>query len=413
MPFGTLFGDLEEVYAFCREREDHRHDVEFEADGVVVKVDQLAQRDELGYTSKSPRWAIAYKFPPEEKTTRLKEIQVNTGRTGAVTPFAVLEPVQLSGATVSMATLHNEDEIARKDIRVGDWVLVRRAGEVIPQVIAPVLSRRAGDEVPWTPPTVCPRCETPLVREEGEAVRRCPNELCPSRGVESLFHFAGRGAMDIEGLGYKTIIELWQRELVRDPGDIYSVTREQLLDLPLYADKKADLVLSSIEGSKSRGLARLLVGLGIRHVGPPTARALAGAFGSLDAIAGASVEELTTVEGVGSVMAEAIRGWFTSARNRSIVDKLRRAGVKLTEQRVERTGPLAGKTFVLTGALPSLSREQATKLIEGAGGKVTSSVSKKTDFVVVGENPGSKYDRAVQLGVETIDEAEFLRRLDR
>jgi DNA ligase (NAD+) len=405
MAFGTLFDDLEKVYAFCREREDHRHDVEFEADGVVVKVDQLAQRDELGYTSKSPRWAIAYKFPPEEKTTRLKAIQVNTGRTGAVTPFAVLEPVQLSGATVSMATLHNEDEIARKDIRVGDWVLVRRAGDVIPQVIAPVPSRRTGDEEVWKPPAVCPRCETPLVREEGEAVRRCPNELCPSRGVESLFHFAGRGAMDIEGLGYKTIIELWQRELVRDPGDIYTVSREQLLELPLYADKKADLVLASVEGSKSRGLARLLVGLGIRHVGPPTARALAAAFGSVDAIAEASVEELTAAEGVGPVMAEAIRGWFASARNRSIVEKLRSAGVKTTEERVERTGPLAGKTFVLTGALPSLSREQATKLIEGAGGKVTSSVSKKTDYVVAGESPGTKLARAQEFGVTVIDEA--------
>jgi DNA ligase (NAD+) len=405
MPWGTLFGDLEQVYSFCREREDRRHDVEFEADGVVVKVDQLAQRDELGYTSKSPRWAVAYKFPPEEKTTRLKAIEVNTGRTGAVTPFAVLEPVQLSGATVSMATLHNEDEIARKDIRVGDWVLVRRAGEVIPQVIAPVPSKRTGDEVVWTPPTECPRCQTRLVREEGEAVRRCPNELCPSRGVESLIHFAGRGAMDIEGLGYKTVIELWQRELARDPGDLYSITREQLLELPLYADKKADLVLASLEGSKSRGLARVLVGLGIRHVGPPTARQLAGELGSIDAIAEAPAEQLTAVEGVGPVMAEAIRAWFDSPRNRRIVEKLRNAGVAMTEERAERTGPLLGKTFVLTGALPGLTREQATKLVEEAGGKVVSSVSKKTDYVVAGEAPGTKLTRAQELGVAVLDEA--------
>jgi DNA ligase (NAD+) len=405
MPSGRLLTDLDQVYAFCREREDHRHDAEFEADGVVVKVDQLGQRDELGYTSKSPRWAIAYKFPPEEKTTRLRDIAVNTGRTGAVTPFAVLEPVVLSGATVSMATLHNEDEIARKDIRIGDWVLVRRAGEVIPQVIGPVPSKRTGDEIVWTPPTECPRCQTRLVREEGEAVRRCPNDLCPSRGVESLFHFAGRGAMDIEGLGYKTIIELWERELVRDPGDLYTVTRDQLLSLPLYADKKADLVLSSVEGSRNRGLARVLVGLGIRHVGPPTARLLATHFGSIDAIATASAEELTAVEGVGPVMAEGIRGWFDSARNRGIVDKLRAAGVVMTEERVERTGPLLGRTLVLTGTLPTLTREGATKLVESAGGKVASSVSKKTDYVVAGESAGTKLARAQELGVTIVDEA--------
>jgi DNA ligase (NAD+) len=401
---GQLFGDLEQVYAFAGEREANRHDVEFEADGVVVKVDQLGQREELGYTSKSPRWAIAYKFPPEEKTTRLNAIQVNVGRTGAVTPFAVLEPVQLSGATVSMATLHNEDEIARKDIRVRDWVHVRRAGEVIPQVIGPVPSKRTGEEEVWTPPTECPRCQTRLVREEGKAVRLCPNELCPSRGVESLIHFAGRGAMDIEGLGYKTVIELWQRELVRDPGDLYSVIRDQLLELPLYADRKADVVLASIEGSKSRGLARVLVGLGIRHVGPPTARLLAQELGSIDAIAEASTERLTAVEGVGPVMAEAIRAWFDSPRNRDIVEKLRNAGVTMTEQREERTGPLLGKTLVLTGALPTLTRDEATKLVESAGGKVASSVSKKTDYVVAGESPGTKLTRAQDLGVPVLDE---------
>ncbi|MGH2690018.1 MAG: NAD-dependent DNA ligase LigA, partial [Actinomycetota bacterium] len=407
MPGGRLFEDLEQVYAFCGEREAHRHDAEFEADGVVVKVDQLGQRDELGYTSKSPRWAIAYKFPPEEKTTRLRDIAVNTGRTGAVTPFAILEPVVLSGATVSMATLHNEDEIARKDIRIGDWVLVRRAGEVIPQVMGPVPSRRTGEELVWTPPTECPRCQTRLVRVEGEAVRRCPNDLCPSRGVESLFHFAGRGAMDIEGLGYKTIIELWERELVRDPGDIYSVTRAQLLSLPLYADKKADLVLASVESSRERGLARVLVGLGIRHVGPPTARLLASHFGSVDAIAEATPEELTAVEGVGPVMAEGIRAWFDSERNRGIVEKLRAAGVVMSEERVERTGPLVGKTLVLTGTLPTLTREAATRLVEDAGGKVASSVSKKTDYVVAGENAGTKLTRAHELGVAVVDEARL------
>ena len=400
-----LATDLEAVYDFCRHWEAHRHDLGFEVDGVVVKVDQLAQREELGYTSKSPRWAIAYKFPPEEKTTRLLDIKTHVGRTGAVTPFAQLEAVVLSGGTVTQATLHNEDEIARKDIRVGDWVLVRRAGDVIPEVIAPVVSRRTGEERAFRMPGDCPVCGTPLVRPEGEKVRRCPNELCPSRGVEALFHFAGRGAMDIEGLGERTIFELWERGLVRDPGDVYRLSRDQLLSLPLFADKKADLVLSSIEASKDRGLARVLVGLGIRHVGPPTARDLTEAFGSMEAIAGASEESLSAVEGIGPVLAASIRGWFDSPRNAEIVAKLRAAGVRLAEQRHDATGPLAGRTFVLTGSLPNLTRDEAAKLIVDAGGAVTSSVSKKTDYVVVGENPGSKLARAEALGIPTLDEA--------
>ncbi|MEA2532823.1 MAG: ligase [Actinomycetota bacterium] len=400
-----LATDLEAVYDFCRYWEAHRHDLGFEVDGVVVKVDQIAQRDELGYTSKSPRWAIAYKFPPEEKTTRLVDIKTHVGRTGAVTPFAQLEAVVLSGGTVTQATLHNEDEIARKDIRIGDWVLVRRAGDVIPEVIAPVVSRRTGEERAFRMPEDCPVCGTPLVRPEGEKVRRCPNELCPSRGVEALFHFAGRGAMDIEGLGERTIFELWERGLVRDPGDVYSLTRDQLLSLPLFADKKADLVLSSVEASKDRGLARVLVGLGIRHVGPPTARDLTAAFGSIDAIAGASEESLSAVEGVGPVLAASIRGWFDNPRNAEIVEKLKASGVRLAEERVEATGPLAGKTFVLTGSLPNLTRDEAARLVTDAGGTVTSSVSKKTDFVVVGENPGSKLARAEALAIPVLDEA--------
>ena len=399
-----LATDLEAVYDFCRHWEEHRHDVAFEADGVVAKVDQLTQREELGYTAKSPRWAIAYKFPPEEKTTRLLEVLVHVGRTGAVTPFARLEPVVLSGATVTQATLHNEDEIARKDIRIGDWVLVRRAGEVIPEVVAPVVSRRTGAEHRFQMPRSCPVCRTPLVRPEGEKVWRCPNEACPSRGVEALIHFAGRQAMDIEGLGEKTVMELWERALARDPGDLYFVTREQLLSLPLFADKKADQVLASLEASKDRGLARVLVGLGIRHVGPPTSRDLTRAFGSIDAIAAASEEELGAVDGVGPVLAASLRAWFDNPRNQAIVAKLRTAGVRMSEQRVEVTGPLTGKSFVLTGALPTLTRDQATKLIVDAGGAAVSSVSKKTDFVLAGENPGSKLARAEALGIPIIDE---------
>jgi DNA ligase (NAD+) len=400
-----LAEDLESVYDFCRHWEAHRHDVSFEADGVVAKVDQLAQREELGYTSKSPRWAIAYKFPPEEKTTRLLEIRTHVGRTGAVTPFAFLEPVILSGATVTQATLHNEDEIRRKDIRIGDWVLVRRAGEVIPEVVSPVVSRRTGEERSFEMPTACPVCRTPLVRPEGEKVWRCPNEACPSRGVEALIHFAGRSAMDIEGLGEKTIEELWERELARDPGDLYSVTRDQLLSLPLFADKKADQVLASLASSRDRGLTRVLVGLGIRHVGPPTARDLTQAFGSIEAIAGATEEELAAVDGVGPILAASIRSWFDNARNQAIVAKLSAAGVRLVEERVEVTGVLSGRSFVLTGTLPTLTRDQATQRIVEAGGSVVSGVSKKTDYVVAGESPGSKLARAEALGVRILDEA--------
>ncbi len=410
MSEARLFPDLERVYRFCRGWEKHRHDVAFEVDGVVVKVDQLNQREELGYTSKSPRWAIAYKFPPEEKTTRVLDIRVHVGRTGAVTPFAQLEPVVLSGATVSLATLHNEDEVARKDIRIGDWVLVRRAGEVIPEVIAPVLSKRTGAERRFRMPEVCPVCKTRLVRPEGEKVWRCPNDTCPSRGVEALLHFAGRQAMDIEGLGGRTVMALWERGWVRDVGDIYSLTRDQLLDLPLYADKKADLVASSIEHSKGRGLARVLVGLGIRHVGPPTARLLAGELGSIDAIAASSEEYLCALDQVGPIVAREIRAWFDSPRNRAIIDKLKSAGVKLSEDREEPSGPLAGTVFVLTGTLPNWTRTEAAAAIRQAGGTVASSVSRKTDYVVAGDSPGSKLTRAKELGILILDE-EGLRSL--
>lgn len=411
-PESKLIPDLEQVFKYCEDWQARRHDVAFEADGVVVKVDQIGQREELGYTSKSPRWAIAYKFPPEEKTTRLNAIQVNVGRTGAVTPFAVLEPVILGGARVVMATLHNADEIARKDIRIGDTVLVRRAGEVIPEVIAPVLTKRTGKEKKFKMPANCPICKTPLERPSGEKVWRCPNESCPSRGMRSIEHFAARGAMDIEGLGEKTVIELWDRGLIGDVGDIYSLTREQLLALPLFADKKADQLLDAIESSKSRGLARVLVGLGIRHVGPPTARALTEQFRTIDAIASAGEDELMAVEEIGAVVARAIREFFSSPRNKEVIEKLKAAGIKLEEEKTRRaTGSLSGTTFVLTGTLPTLSRDEAAAMIEAAGGKVASSVSKKTDYVLAGANPGSKLAKAEQLGVEIIDEETFRKLL--
>ncbi|HYN98835.1 MAG TPA: NAD-dependent DNA ligase LigA [Actinomycetota bacterium] len=413
MHHNRAFSELQSAFEFCQHWENHRHDLSFEVDGVVVKVDDLGSREELGYTSKSPRWAIAYKFPPEEKTTKLLEIELNVGRTGAVTPFAVLEPVQLSGATVTHATLHNADEVERKDIRAGDTVLVRRAGEVIPQVIAPIVSKRTGDEKKFVMPTHCPVCGTELLREAGEAVWRCPNDECPSRGVEELFHFASRGAMDIEGLGYKAAVQLRELGFVKDPGDIYSLTRDQLLQLPLFGDKKADQLMASIENSKKAGLARALVAIGIRDVGPPTARLLADQFGSMNQIAAATVEELTAVEGIGPIVAQRIKDFFESPRNQGIVRKMADAGVVLEQERVEpKVGHLTGKSFVLTGGLDRWSREETQQLIEDAGGKVISGVSKKTDYVVVGEKPGSKLAKAEALGITLLNEQQLADLLD-
>ncbi len=413
MEHNRAFSELQAAFEFCWHWENHRHDLSFEVDGVVVKVDDLGSREELGYTSKSPRWAIAYKFPPEEKTTKLRNIVVNVGRTGAVTPFALLEPVRLSGAMVSQATLHNADEVARKDIRIGDTVLVRRAGEVIPQVIAPIVSKRTGEEQVFVMPTHCPVCGTGLQREEGEAVWRCPNDECPSRGVEELFHFASRGAMDIEGLGYKAAIQLREMGFVKDPGDIYSLTRDQLLQLPLFGDKKADQLMASIESSKQAGLVRALVAVGIRDVGPPTARLLADEFGSMDRVAAATVEELTAVEGIGPIVAQRIRDFFESPRNQGIVKKMADAGVVLAQARIEpKVGHLTGKSFVLTGGLERWSRDETQQVIEEAGGKVVSSVSKKTDYVVVGEKPGSKLAKAEALGITLLNEEALAELLE-
>ncbi|MBW3591664.1 MAG: NAD-dependent DNA ligase LigA [Actinobacteria bacterium] len=413
MEQNRTYETLEEAYEFCRHWESRRHDLSFEVDGVVVKVNDLDAREELGYTSKSPRWATAYKFPPEEKTTLLKDIVVNVGRTGAVTPFALLEPVRLSGAIVSQATLHNADEVERKDVRIGDTVLVRRAGEVIPQVIAPIPSKRTGKERKFVMPTHCPVCDSKLAREEGEAVWRCLNSRCPSRGVEELFHFGSRSAMDIEGLGYKAAVWLREMGFVSDPGDLYSLSKEQLLQLPLFGEKKADQLLDSIERSKQAGLARVLVALGIRDVGPPTARLLADEFGSIDRIAAASQEELTAIEGIGPIVAERIRDFFASPASKRILGKMRAAGVVMEHQRPKIVrGPLTGQSFVLTGGLERWSRDEAGRIIEAAGGKVVSSVSRKASYVVVGQNPGSKLARAETLGIPLLDEQGLADLLD-
>jgi DNA ligase (NAD+) len=410
-PFPKLVG----VEEYIKKAEADRHARDYETDGVVVKVDALAEQRELGFTAKSPRWAVAYKFPPEERTTRLRDIQINIGRTGAATPFAMLEPVFVGGATVSLATLHNEDEVHRKDVRIGDWVTVRRAGDVIPEVVGPMVARRTGEERVWHMPERCPFCGNPIVRPEGEAVARCSGGFaCPSRLREYLFHFAGRGGMDIEGLGYKTVDLLLRKGLIADPGDIYSLEPDDLLQFEGWAEVSVGNLMRAIDRSRGQPLHRLLVALGIPHVGGTVARLLARRYRSLDRIMAASEEELAGIEGVGPVIARSVGEWSEDQANGALVEKLRAAGVGLADPEPEGVDQhlLAGVTLVITGTLDGLSRETAKVAVEERGGKVTSSVSKKTTALVVGEAPGTKLAKAEQLGVPTIDEALLLRLLD-
>jgi DNA ligase (NAD+) len=413
-PETELLDSLEEVFGFCERWQEHRHDIDYEIDGVVVKVDQVSLQEELGATSHAPRWAIAYKFPPEERTTLLNKIAVHTGRTGVVTPFAMLEPVFVGGVTVTTATLHNEDEVKRKDVREGDTVIVRRAGDVIPEVVGPVPAKRPKNARRWRFPKRCDSCNTELVRKEGEAYWRCPNKRgCPSQNVEWLAAFASRGGMDIEHLGYKTGFALIEQGWVKDPGDVYAITEEQLAQLPGFKEKSINNLLSAIEAAKDRPIWRLLTALNIPHVGWHVAQVLAEAFPSIDALAKASVEELQAVEEIGPEIARSVHEWFHDKQNLKLVEKLRKAGVRVKDKArpKPKKGPLTGKTIVLTGGLESMSREEATKAAQEAGARVASSVSKKTDFVVAGADPGSKYDKALSLGVETVDEKEFLKRL--
>jgi DNA ligase (NAD+) len=414
-PTTTGVDSIDEVEAFLTNWEEHRHSIDWEIDGAVIKVDQTELQRELGTTSHAPRWAIAFKFPPEERTALLKKIDVHTGRTGKVTPFAVLEPVAVGGVTITTATLHNEDEVRRKDVREKDTVIVRRAGDVIPEIVGPVLSKRPKSARKWKMPKACPSCGTPLIRREGEVDYRCPNKAgCPSQGQEWLFHFAGRGALDIEGLGYKTLWALVEKGLVQDPADIYTLTAKQLEQLEGFAEKSITNLLRQIEGSKDRPLWRLLVGLNIRHVGTHVAQLLAAAFGSIDSLAAASVDDIDEVPGIGPEIAASVREWFEDPENLALIERLRAAGVRMADERavaVPTGGPLTGTTIVLTGTMPSMTREEGTELAQEAGARVASSVSKKTDFVVAGENAGSKLTKAESLGVEVIDEAEFRRRL--
>ena len=404
-PESRQVDDLDAVYDFCTHWQDHRHDVPYEIDGCVIKVDSIAQQEELGYTSKAPRWAIAYKFPPEERTTELEDIFVHTGRTGVVTPFAKLDPVFVGGVTVTTATLHNEDEVARKDVRPGDTVIVRRAGDVIPEVVGPVLSKRPKGAKPWKFPKKCPSCKSELVRNEGESATRCVNVECPMQRVERIFHFAGRGGMDIEGLGYQTVSALIDAGHLTDIADIYFLTPEQVAELEGFGDKSIDNLMKSIEKSRSRDLGNVIAALGVPMVGSTVAQLLAREVRSLEKLQELSAEEFEAIEGIGPIMAQSIEAFFSEPKNREILQKLREGGVDPVPPPQAKEGPLTGKTFVITGSLEKFSRSEAQAAIEEHGGKVVSSVSKKTDYVVVGDSPGSKYDKALQLGIEIVDES--------
>lgn len=408
---------IEAVAETCLHWQEHRHDLDFEIDGVVVKVDDTAQREILGFTSRAPRWAIAYKFPPEERTTTLLDIQVSVGRTGRATPFAVLDPVFVGGSTVGMATLHNQDQVAAKDVRPGDTVIVRKAGDVIPEVVGPVVTPGVERPEPWEFPTNCPVCDTPLVRPEGEADTRCVAPDCPAQRNQKIAYFASRGAMDIEGLGEQMVEKLTDAELIKDPADLYSITVEQLIELDRIGQTSAQNLVDEIEKSKSRPLPKFLTALGVRHFGPAATKALVAEFHTVDEIMSKSVEELAAVDGVGDVIANTVKTWFEQDANRVYIEKFRAAGVNFGDPDAARLAAeakasvpqtLEGKAVVVTGTLANYNREEAGEAITSRGGKNPGSVSKKTFALVVGESAGaSKLTKAESLGVPILDEAGF------
>jgi DNA ligase (NAD+) len=409
------FTSLEEAIAYCQSFAERRDSLGFEIDGMVIKLDDLTLSNALGFVGKDPRGAIAFKFAARESTTILRDVQVKIGRTGAITPNAILEPVQVGGITISNATLHNYDDIARKDIRIGDRVTVKRAGDVIPYVAGPVVAARTGKERVIVAPTRCPACDTPLTQKEGEVAIFCLNPDCPGKLDRAIEHFVGKGALDIEGLGEKIVVQLIDAELVSDVADLYALSKEQLLGLDKFADKKAQNLIEAIAASKQRPVARLLVGLGIRHVGETVARDLIAHFGSLDALMHANADDLQQVEGIGPIVAQSVVEWRSRESNLALIAKLQQAGVRTAEEAQQQTArqfhlAFADKTFVITGTL-SQSRDEIAAWIIERGGKVTDSVSKKTDYLVVGENAGSKLTKAQQLGVKILNERE-LRQLD-
>jgi len=414
----ALRHSLDEVEKYHQSWGEKREEFPYEADGIVAKVNAIALQEELGTVAHEPRWAIAYKFPAIQGTTKLLNIGINVGRTGSLNPYAILEPVRVGGVVISSAALHNEEDIHRKDIRIGDWVVLQRAGEVIPEIVEPIVSRRTGKEKTFHMPSRCPVCGSEVIKPEGEAMHRCTNAACPSQALERIKHFVSRGAMDLDGVGEKLCQALFEAGLIKDVADLYYLTKEELLGLERMADKNASKVLKSIEASKDRPLARVIFALGILHVGDQYAELLAEHFASIDDLAKASQEDLSSIPSIGPKIAEGILAFFRQERNRQIIQKLRKAGVKL--EKPEKVGEglvpsrsFAGLEFVLTGKLESFSRSEAEAKIKALGGKAGSDVTRKTSYVVVGADPGSKSAKAEKLGIKTLSEAEFLEMLNK
>ncbi len=409
-----LCHDVEQVKTYYDRLLNDRNDLPYEIDGIVVKVNEFELQERLGELSRSPRWAVAWKFPPQQETTRVKDILVSVGRTGALTPVAILEPVRVGGVEVSRATLHNEDEVKKKDVRIGDMVTIQRAGDVIPEVVNVIPSRRTGREKEFSMPDKCPVCGSKVERPQGEAIHRCTGIACPAQIKENLAHFVSRGAMDMDGLGYKFLDQMVDRKLIVDQADLYFLKKEDVMKMDRMGDKLAENLLSAIDKSRNPSLTNLIFALGIRNVGDHLADVLAKNFRSIDNLAKQPLEDLTEVHEIGPIVAESIYNFLHNPKNLKVLEKLKKGGVKFPEEKViARKTPLSGKTFVLTGGLESFTRDQARKMIEDLGGRVSSSVSKKTDFVVVGKDPGSKYDKALELKVKTLDEEEFKKLIGR
>ena len=413
-PEAVRYAGIDDVWRHCQRWQDKREELDYEIDGIVVKIDDFALHETLGVAGREPRWAIAFKFPPTQRTTKLVDIGINVGRTGSMNPYAILEPVNIAGATVRMATLHNEDDIKRKDVRIGDTVIVQRAGDVIPQVVGPVTSKRTGKERRFRPPRKCPACGTKVERPEGEVMRYCRNPVCPAQAYRQLAHFVSRGAMDIDGVGEQLSLALLEAELVHDAADLYFLKKQDLLKLDRMAEKSAQNVLDAIDASRARPLGRVLFALGIRHVGSETAALLAQHIGSIEALMEAGVDELAEVPTVGPVIAESAHEFFRDKGNRQLLKKLRRGGV-LMEAKATTTveGPLSGQTFVVTGTLAAFSRPEAEARIRALGGGTASSVTRSTSHLVVGEKPGSKLDKARQYDIPILTNEDFMALLRR
>jgi DNA ligase (NAD+) len=410
-PHIHLAKTLDEVMDYCNKWEKERFNLPYEIDGVVIKINDLAQQQELGVVARDPRWAIAFKYPPTQVATQLLDIRVNIGRTGSVNPWAMLEPVNIRGVTVARAALHNEGDIQRKDLRIGDWVLVQRAGEVIPQVVKPIVERRTGKEEVYHLPEKCPLCNTPIVRIPDQAMAYCPNEQCPARNLEGIIHFVSRGAMDIETIGEKMCEQLVSAGYIKSVADFYDLTRDQLLALEGVKEKSADNMLAAIEASKQRPFWRLLFGLNIRYVGEKTAQIVANAFGNIDRLLAASEEEIVGAPGIGPIIGHSLYTWLQDEKNRALIERLRLAGLNMQEEQRTATGPLAGQTFLLTGRLSTMTRPVAEEAIVKLGGTIATGVSKSLSHLIVGEDAGSKLAKAQKAGVPVHDEQWLLNLL--